>query len=163
MSAHDISQAPLLSELILEVFRLNRLFLDAGDELTAPVGLSSARWQVLGVVEHGPVPVANIARIMGLTRQAVQRTADSLEAEGLIAFRPNPHHRRAQLLTLTPEGRTALDYVQERHAEWANRLSEGYSPESLTSALAVLRQLREDLDPGELMPEKDKNNETQPS
>ncbi|MBC8136220.1 MAG: MarR family transcriptional regulator [Fibrella sp.] len=157
------TQATTFSELILEIFRLNRLLLDAGDEITEPVGLSSARWQVLGVVEHGPVPAANIARIMGLTRQAVQRTADSLEADGLIAFRPNPHHRRAQLLTLTPEGRVALDYVQERHAEWADRLSEGYAPDALTSALAVLRRMRDDLDPGGFAPEEDENNEAQPS
>lgn len=99
------TESTLFSELVIEVFRLNRLLLDAGDTLAGPAGLTSARWQVLGVVEHGPVPAANIARIMGLTRQAVQRTADSLEADGLIAYRPNPHHRRAQLLTLTSRAR----------------------------------------------------------
>jgi DNA-binding MarR family transcriptional regulator len=156
-------EAILFSELALEVFRLNRLLLDAGDELTAPVGLSSARWQVLGVVEHGPIPAAHIARIMGLTRQAVQRTADSLEAEGLIAYRPNPHHRRAHLLTLTPKGREALDYVQQRHAEWANRLGDNFSSESLQDALAALRQMRETLDPDGLTPEEQNLHETQPS
>lgn len=148
------SQATLFSDLVLEVFRLNRLLLDAGDDLTRPVGLSSARWQVLGVVEHGPIPAANIARIMGLTRQGVQRTADSLEAEGLIAYRENPHHRRAQLLTLTPRGRAALDYVQQRHAEWANHLSENLSPEALQATLDLLRQVRETLDPDTLAREE---------
>jgi hypothetical protein len=38
----------LFTHVVLEVFRLYRLLLDAGDEPTAAVGLTSARWQVLG-------------------------------------------------------------------------------------------------------------------
>jgi hypothetical protein len=40
------------TELILEVFRLNGLLLEAGDRLTHPVGLSSARWQSGQAVRH---------------------------------------------------------------------------------------------------------------
>ncbi len=157
------SQAELLGQLALEVFRINRLLLDAGDELAKPAGLTSAKWQVLGVVEHGPIPVANIARIMGMTRQGVQRTADSLEADGLIVFKPNPHHRRAQLLALTANGRAALDLVQQRHAEWANHISDGYAPENLQAAIAVLRQLRETLNPNSLTPDEEKLYESESS
>jgi DNA-binding MarR family transcriptional regulator len=91
----------LFTEIVLETFRLNRLLLDAGDELTAPVGLTSARWQVLGIVEHGPAPVAQISRAMGLKRQSVRETANGLEAERFIEFAPNPRHRRAKLLVMT--------------------------------------------------------------
>lgn len=132
--------------LILEIFRVNRLLLEAGDDLTRPVGLSSARWQVLGVVEHGPTPVANVARVMGLTRQSVQQTADSLVADGLLAYTENPHHRRAKLMALTPKGREALDYVAARHAEWANQISENQTVADLHTAVAVLHALRERLD-----------------
>jgi DNA-binding MarR family transcriptional regulator len=135
-------EAETMSGLILEVFRLNRQLLDAGDALAEPAGLTSARWQVLGVVEHGPIPAAQVARTMGLTRQGVQRTADSLEAEGLISYEPNPQHRRAQLLALTPKGRAALDIVQRRHAEWVERLVQGHSPEALSAAVDLLRQVR---------------------
>jgi hypothetical protein len=76
--------------LILTIFQLNGQLIEAGDRLCAPVGLSSARWQVLGVVEHGPAPVAQVARVMGLARQSVQQTADALERDGLIEYRANP-------------------------------------------------------------------------
>lgn len=142
------------TELVLEVFRVNRLLLDAGDQLTKPVGLSSARWQVLGMVEHGPMPVAHVARVMGLTRQSVQQTADSLAADGLLAYSENPHHRRAKLMTLTAKGRAALDYVQERHADWANQIGATHSLEELRIALQVLREIRESLDSN---PEPDAN------
>lgn len=133
--------------VVLEVFRLNRLLLDAGDALAAPAGLSSARWQVMGVVEHGPIPVSNVARIMGLTRQSVQQTADGLAADGLIAWTENPHHRRAKLMSLTLAGRDALELVQQRHAEWANRIGGAQDVEAVRTALGVLRRLRDTLDP----------------
>lgn len=134
------------TELILEVFRLNGLVLEVGDRLTQPVGLSSARWQVLGVVEHEPTPVAHVARIMGLTRQSVQQTADALAKDGFIIYTENPHHRRAKLMNITPKGRKALDYVQQCQVDWANQISENHSLEDLRTAVTVLQQLRKSLD-----------------
>jgi DNA-binding MarR family transcriptional regulator len=135
-------EALAFSELILEVFRLNRLLLDVGDALSAPAGLTSARWQVLGVVEHGPTPVAQTARLMGLTRQNVQRIADSLAADGLLAYQPNPHHQRAKLMALTPAGRAALDVVQARHAVWANHIAQQPALANTARLLAELQALR---------------------
>jgi DNA-binding MarR family transcriptional regulator len=134
------------TDLVLEVFRLNRLLLDAGDVLTAPSGLSSARWQVLGVVEHGPVTVANVARVMGLTRQSVQQTADGLVEEGFIVFSENPQHQRAKLMALTTKGRRALDAVLKRHARWANEIGEGHTLAALEQTLAELQKLRASLE-----------------
>ena len=60
-----------LGLLILEVFRLNGRLLAAGDELVAPLGLTSARWQVLGAIALSTVnqPVAHLAHALGLQRQ----------------------------------------------------------------------------------------------
>lgn len=132
----------IFTELVLEVFRLNRLLLDAGDELTAPVGLSSARWQVLGVVEHGPAPVANVARVMGLTRQSVQQIADGLARAGLIEWSKNPHHRRAKLMVMTPNGRKAMDFVARRHTVWANGIGNEHDANTLAATLAALKTVR---------------------
>jgi DNA-binding MarR family transcriptional regulator len=136
----------LFTDLLLEVFRLNGALLEAGDELTRPVGLTSARWQVLGVVEHGPVPVANVARIMGLSRQTVQQTANGLERDGFIEFVDNPHHRRAKLMRMTEKGKKALEYVTEQQAVWANRVGGEHQKEDLEPALEVLKGLRESLE-----------------
>jgi DNA-binding MarR family transcriptional regulator len=135
------------SELVIEIFRLNRLLLDAGDDLAAPVGLSSARWQILGVIEHGPATVAQVARYMGLTRQSVQQTADDLVTLEFVEFLPNPHHKRAMLLSLTPKGRMALDVVEANQAEWANRLGAKHSLADLQAALAILQKMTADLAP----------------
>ncbi len=136
----------MLTDLILETFRLNGRLLAAGDGLTADLGLSSARWQVMGAIADAPLSVAQIARNMGLTRQAVQRVADVLADEGLVAFAGNPNHRRAKLTCLTAGGRTVLDEVSRRQVDWSNRLSAGMAAEAIEQALTVLRTLRQRLD-----------------
>lgn len=136
----------LFTEIVLETFRLNRLLLDAGDALTAAAGLTSARWQVLGVVEHGPASVAQVARTMGLTRQSVQETANALEADGFIAFAPNPRHRRAKLMVMAPSGDAAMEIVRRRHASWANELAHRHEAAALESVVAALSEIRATLD-----------------
>jgi DNA-binding MarR family transcriptional regulator len=139
-------QTDSFSDLIIEIFRTNGMLLEAGDRLTQPVGLSSARWQVLGVVEHGPISVAHVARSMGLARQSVQQTADGLEQEGFIVYIENPYHRRSKLMQLTPKGQAALDVVEQRHAAWAAAIGAGLAAEDLRMAIDLLRQIRARLD-----------------
>ena len=57
-----------LTDLILQVFELNGALLEAGNTLVRDIGLTSARWQVLGAVAMTgtPLSVAQIARRMGL-------------------------------------------------------------------------------------------------
>jgi DNA-binding MarR family transcriptional regulator len=138
----------VFTDVIEEVFRTKVAMLDAAERLTRPVGLTSARWQILGVVEHAPAPVAQIARIVGLTRQSVLQTADAMEQDGLIKYRENPHHRRAKLVTVTPKARAALDYLRPRQVAWANLMGGRQTLDALHAALAVLRRTREDIEKG---------------
>jgi DNA-binding MarR family transcriptional regulator len=138
----------LLTELILEVFRLNGRLLAAGDRLVGDLGLTSARWQVLGAIAlaAAPMPVAWIARNMGLTRQAVQRIVNELIGEGVLALATNPHHRRAKLVVLTDRGARLYQTIEKRQLPWASALAEGLSPRTVASAVATLRALRERLE-----------------
>jgi DNA-binding MarR family transcriptional regulator len=137
-----------ITQLILATFRLNGCLLIAGDALVADIGLTSARWQVLGAVALSPVPlpVAHIARNMGLTRQAVQRLANEIERDGLVRFASNPHHQRAKLVLLTPRGRAAYDAAMKRQGPWASRIANGLSIKQIELAAATLRTIRQRLD-----------------
>ncbi len=137
--------AAAFTALVLEVFRLNGRLLAAGDRLAAPAGLTSARWQVLGAIEAAPLPAAGIARAMGLTRQSVQRIADVLAAEGIVAFRGNPRHRRAKLVTVTPRGRRMLGRIGRIQSAWARRIAAGVPPSALAAAERLLSELRQRL------------------
>lgn len=132
--------------LILETFRLNGRLLAAGDRLVGDLGLTSARWQILGAIEEAPLPVAQIARDMGLTRQSVQRLADVLEASGLVEFAINPNHRRAKLVALSNRGRTVMAEVDRRQQAWAARIAGDLDAEQLTVATQVVVTLRRTLE-----------------
>ncbi|MBY5620607.1 MarR family winged helix-turn-helix transcriptional regulator [Rhizobium leguminosarum] len=137
-----------LTDLILDLFRLNNRMINAGDKLVEGLGLTSARWQVLGtVVTAGwPQPVAWLARDMGANRQNVQRIVNDLEKEGLLAFQPNPHHRRAQLVVLTDKGEQAYETAMRLQAPWVDMLSEGFQVEDLKTTHAVMKALRSKLE-----------------
>jgi DNA-binding MarR family transcriptional regulator len=134
-----------LGEFIVELFRLNGLLLAEGDRLTQDLGLSSARWQVIGALELAgrPLPVAQIARNMGLARQSVQRITNELEAEGIVAFDDNPDHLRAKLVVLTPKGHQAYRAAMKRQSVWSNDVlaASGVNQTRLRDAKDVLRRL----------------------
>ncbi|NOK16500.1 MarR family winged helix-turn-helix transcriptional regulator [Corallococcus carmarthensis] len=135
-------RAESFSALVLEVFQLNGLLLQAGDRLSAPAGLTSARWQVLGVIDHGPATVAAVARTMGLARQSVQQTADALASDGFVEYVENPNHQRAKCVSLTAAGRRALRKVEQAHAAWADRLGASLAPARLAAAVDGVREAR---------------------
>src|ERR1700690_2907261 len=132
-----------LSDLVLDLFRLNSRMLAAGDRLVADLGLTSARWQILGAIvtaEH-PEPVAWLARNLGANRQNVQRIINDLHKDGLVAFETNPHHRRAQLVVLTDKGRLAFDAAMGLQALWINGLSDGLLLKDIRTVHRVITAL----------------------
>jgi DNA-binding MarR family transcriptional regulator len=137
-----------ITDLVLETFRLNGRLLAAGDALVGDLGLTSARWQVLGAMALSAVPlsVAQIARNMGLTRQAVQRLANEMQDDGLVRFASNPHHQRAKLVLLTTAGKTAFAAVMKRQRAWATDLGKGLNAKQIETAAAMLRSVRRRLD-----------------
>ena len=137
-----------LTGLILDLFRLDGLMLTAGDRLVARLGLTSARWQILGaiVAADRPQPVAWLARDLGANRQNVQRIINDLEKDGLVAFEANPHHRRAQLVVLTDKGRQVFDAAMQLQAPWVNALSDGLSLKDLETVHRVVLALRDKLE-----------------
>ncbi|MFE3017164.1 MarR family winged helix-turn-helix transcriptional regulator [Streptomyces sp. NPDC059256] len=135
------AEQDLLSRTALGIFRLNGQFLAASEELAAPAGLTAAWWQVLGAVLPEPLPVAGIARDMGITRQSVQRIADLLVERGLAAYETNPAHRRAKLLRPTDEGRAAVDRLGPGHAALAARLAEVLGTAQFAETARVLEEL----------------------
>ncbi len=138
-------QGEALTELILEVFRLNGAMLDAGNQLTKPLGLTSARWQVMGAIELSgqPLTVSQIARRMGLARQGVQRIVNDLESLGLLLFKPNQDHKRAPLVAITAEGQKTMKKVGAAQSKWVNQLAEELSPRRLAEATKTLQAVRE--------------------
>ena len=136
----------LMASAAITTFKLNGQFLAIAEELAGSAGLTAAWWQVLGAVLHDPLPVAGIAREMGITRQSVQRIADLLVDRGLAEYRNNPAHRRAKLVASTHQGRAAIAEIAPGHADFARRLAKAMGREELIHALAAMTKLSETLD-----------------
>ncbi len=134
-----------MTELILKLFRVNGLLLTVGDRLTKDLGLTSARWQVMGALADGPLTVAHIARNMGLKRQSVQRLVNVLAQQGLLMLVDNPHHRRARLVQLTATGRNQYEQISQIQANWVNNISEGLDVTNLKLAFEQLCNIEERL------------------
>lgn len=139
------SKNDALKALIIEVFQANGQFLAKGDQLSADMGLTGARWQVLGAIalEEKALTVAQIARRMGLQRQSVQRLTDILVEQGILAYHPNPEHKRAKLVNFTQDGHGVYARMQKIQESWFDEVTADFSREELQQATSLLRRLRE--------------------
>lgn len=119
-----------LSRLILATHRAHDALVSADDRLLSDLGLSHARARVLATLaeQDGPRTVSQLARVLGVARQGVQRLMDDLSAAGLVAFQDNPGHARAKLASLTERGASAHLEAQRRRTTWAEGLGAGLSP-----------------------------------
>ena len=124
----------------LAVFRVNGLIMRAGEGISRPLGQSSARWQVLGRAFE-PQTVAAMAKDMGHARQSVQRVADALVADGLVACTAHPTDRRTRLLELTPLGMQVLGAMYARQVAWSDGVVAKLSASTLAELAATLEEV----------------------
>lgn len=140
----------LLSEtfapLTVEIFRINGALLAAGNRLSRDLRLTSARWQVLGALQNGPLTIPQIARNVGSTRQSVRRLVDLLARQRRVEMIDNPHHRKSDLVRLTDDGLKALNKLRQRQRNWHPRIMAGVNAAALRQATVLLRHVREQIE-----------------
>lgn len=138
----------LFLDLVLSVFRLNGLLISEGDAMTQKLGLTHARWKVIGAIalSNNGLTVPGIARVLGQSRQAVQRITDVMVEDNLLEYRPNPRHKRSVLVTLTEEGKKTYTMLREVQDPWAIKNTEDIPTEELDTALRLVRRLIQKFD-----------------
>jgi DNA-binding MarR family transcriptional regulator len=136
------------TDVVLALFRANGLLIAAGHRLAEREGLTAARWQVLGAVAMAgrPLTVPQIARRMGLTRQAVQATVNQLHRDALVDTSDNLDHRRSPLITLTELGHRKYAALDRHQVAWINELSAGLKVSDLAAAARLLHDLSDNLE-----------------
>lgn len=138
----------LFLDLVLSIFRLNGLLIAEGDAMTDGLGLTHARWKVIGAIalSNAGLTVPGIARVLGQSRQAVQRITDVMVEDGLLDYQVNPRHKRSVLVTLTEEGNHVYNKLREVQDPWAIENTEDIPIEELDQALRLIRRLIKKLD-----------------
>lgn len=137
-----------LAGLMEELIALHSALLEACDAQVADLGLSNARLVALAKASRlaAPEPVARLARLMGMSRQNLQRLVNELVIDRLVRLEENPHHRRAPLVVVTSRGRRVLAEAQRRQVPFTNVLARGLSTEEIATAARVTHTLKARLD-----------------
>ena len=138
-----------ITDLTLAVFRLNGSMLQWGDTLVEPLGLTSARWQMLGAIALAgePLSAPRVGASMGVSRQGAQKQLNLLLDLGLVESRANPAHRRSPLYALTPLGQRLFARAQALWSARAAGLAARIPPAQVRAATKTLEAVLHHLSP----------------
>lgn len=137
----------LVPIIVADIYDLAGRLRDYGETIARTVGQTQARWQVMSAAASDrPHTVPQIARVLGVTRQNVQRIADLLVAEGAAEYRGNPDHRASPHLVLTRRGQAALAHLTKAAGGYHGRIARKLSATDTLSLQRGLRRLLEALD-----------------
>ena len=137
-----------LVRLTDEVVRLQGRFKSIFAGSNGVTGLPSMELTVLtAVVEAAAAPtVPQIGRSLGRPRQVIQRAANALIEAGLIAALPNPHHKRAPLLSPTRRGKAVKRKADSSALKAANAFLRRIDAARCSRLAEGLRELRGDIE-----------------
>jgi DNA-binding MarR family transcriptional regulator len=103
------SAAPGMA-VVVSVMRAGQIFVSHADDILRPLGLTFARYQVLGIVRwSGPETLGGISEQLWIAPSTVTNAVNRLEAAGLIRRVTHPEDARATLAEITPKGRRTMD------------------------------------------------------
>lgn len=99
--------------------------------------------------KHPEVHMAELARILGVTRGAIQQTVGRLEKKGLVEKFMDESDRKRVYLELTAKGNTAFDGHEEYHTELSASLGkrlEGLRPGEVAFLKNLLDEVESTMD-----------------
>jgi DNA-binding MarR family transcriptional regulator len=137
------SEAPAMAT-VTSIMRLQQVFLARADAELRTLGLTFARYEVLMLLSFsskGSLPLGKVGERLQVNAASVTNAVDRLEAQGLVARRPNPDDGRGTLAAITSKGRQ----LAERATADMNThvfTDLGLSPGALAPLLDALGQLR---------------------
>lgn len=100
---------------VVSVMRAEQIFLRRATDTLRPLGLTFARYQVLGMVRWaGPLTLGAIGHGLWITAATVTSAIDRLEAADLCRRTSHPTDARATLVEITAKGRRVFDRAVER-------------------------------------------------
>ena len=141
-SAHPPSSAQLeLTEALHDFFQAARRARGRAARATSPGELSLAQYHLLEPLGQGPRTNRELAERAGISAPTATRIVDGLLQRGLVSRVEDPTDRRAVVISLTPEGRSALGKKQREYAARRNRVAEALDPHEQEVATELLRRL----------------------
>lgn len=141
MLSMPTSRVDAFALLVADVYELAGVLRRHGEEIAGQVGQTQARWQLLSVLSEGAWTVPRVAERLGISRQAVQRVADDLHADGLLRYVDNPGRRRSPLVELTETGHATLTDISKAARSWQRSVTSGLDGATITRTTADIREI----------------------
>jgi len=131
-------------------------------DFTADIAVSHRLWKKMSrhvVVAHGvtevqAIPLVWISRMgenvhqnvladrCGLEGASLVRLLDDLQKSGFVTRTPDPEDRRANLLRLTPKGKSAVRNIEEAMDAFREKLLASASPADIEAAMRVFALIK---------------------
>jgi DNA-binding MarR family transcriptional regulator len=139
--------SPLKQRLLFALSRLYHRMGQMSDTLHGAHDISSADRGLLLMIEAaGPMTVSEFARSRAVSRQFIQRLANSLIERGLLQSVGNTQDRRAPKLQLTEAGRSEAAAIREREIPYQRLLHEALSDREIEETIERLQRFDASLD-----------------
>lgn len=134
---------PIAFQVLNEIGVINQLAQARAGHLLGP-GLNLSQFVVLNHFTRlgGPRSLVQLASAMQVSKGAMSNTVARLAAKGLIDVQPDPADGRGKRVSLSDAGRAARQQALADLALGLADLGRDISPETLSAALPLLRQLR---------------------
>jgi len=102
------------------------------------------RFDLMAQLDKNPggMTLGELSSRMMVSNGNVTGLVERLVADGLLARKPAPNDRRAQIVRLTPAGRRAFRAMARAHEGWILRIFAELKPSEISSLMALLAKAK---------------------
>ncbi len=144
VSRWHVDAIELIGEIALVAERIGEARTPFGEHVYP----TDARSRFLRAIERTPycLAIADVARALGISRQAARRTAYDAAALGEVELLTNPDDQRILQIVLTPAGRSKLHAGRAIESTWLATLLNGLGDREIAATTHVLSVIRRRLE-----------------
>lgn len=136
----DATGAYNIGHLLLTGFKWFDAGLRASLSAQGLAEITPSQSLVFAHLDREGTTTSELARRIGVTRQAVQQQVGELVAAGLLATEPEPGDRRARRVVLTATGRRSVTAALATFAALEDELATRIGPSRVTALRAALER-----------------------
>jgi DNA-binding MarR family transcriptional regulator len=138
----DLNSLDLATLALLAGSSANQQLLAAGRAAGHP-DLRNAHGYLFQHLIAGPKPVGELSELLGVTQQAVSKTALELEELGYVTRQADSNDTRVRLIALSPRGRAAIEGARAARAKLEAELIQAVGARGVSAARRALIGLLE--------------------
>jgi DNA-binding MarR family transcriptional regulator len=107
-------------------------------------GVTLPRFDLMAQLDKAPagMTLGELSQRMMVSNGNVTGLTERLMAAGLVDRRPSPNDRRAQIVSLTTEGRRAFRAMAREHATWIAEIFAELAPSDVATLMRLLSRAK---------------------